>query len=167
MTVTRTSSPASKIHPVSMDRNTAQVRAPAETTGQAENKIEIYTYVTKVQPSGSATPVLYNGDRMWARVTLTLEGAGPVAVGQQSQITPVLSGKGQLLQTNVPTTFNIAKGNRLYIAADSVQRVKVTVEAYPWLETFAGLLSAMAGVIKAPVAAAVATMAGKITGKAG
>ena len=77
-----------------MDRTTAQVRAPAATTGQSENKIQIRTYLTTPGPS----VVLYNGDRMWARLTLTLETAGPVAVGEQSAIVPVTSGKGQLLQ---------------------------------------------------------------------
>lgn len=151
--------PASKIAPVSMDRNTAQVRSPAVTTGEAENKIQIYTYQTGVQPTAQ---VLYNGDRMWAKITLTLEGAGPVCVGEQANLFPVLSGKGQLLSTGVPTVFNIAKGNRLFIAANSVQRVKIVIEAYPFLETITGLLGAMAGALKAPLTAAVQRVLGKV-----
>ena len=89
--------------------------------------------------------MLYNGDRMWARVILTLETAGPVAVGQSSQLQPVLSGKGQLLETGVPTPFTIAKGNRLYIAATGVNRVKVVVEPFPWLEQLTGLLNVIMG----------------------
>lgn len=148
-----------------MDRNVAQVRAPADTTGQAENKIQIDTYLTK--PS-AGSQVLYNGDRMWAKVTLTLTTAGPVAVGEKSSIVPVLSGKGQLLPPGVPVVFNVAKGNRIYIASDTLNRVNVVIEAYPFLETITGLLSTWAGVIKAPVSAAVAAVASKLsTGKAG
>jgi hypothetical protein len=154
--VTKTAPVSSKISPVSMDRNTAQVRAPAETTGQAENKIEIRTYQTKPGPS----QILYNGDRMWAQVTLTLTTAGPVAVGEQSNITPVLQGKGLVLQTNVPVVFKVAKGNRLYIASDTVNRVNVTIEAYPFLETITGLLTALAGVARAPLAGAIAAITG-------
>lgn len=150
----------SKISPVSMDRNIAQVRVPAATTGEADNKIDISTYITR---AGDAQ-ILYNGDRMWCKVTLLLETGGPVAVGQMSNLTPVLSGKGQLLQTGIPAVFNIAKGNRLYIAATGVNRVSVTVEAYPWLETLTGLLTRMAGIAAAP---AKAIMAAISTGKAG
>ena len=60
---------------------------------------------------------------------LTLENAGPVAVGTMSAITPVLSGKGELLETDVPRTFYIAKGTRLYIAATGVNRVKLSRSA--------------------------------------
>lgn len=158
MPVVTTPAP-SKIAPVSMDRNSAQIRPPAMTTGESESKIQISTYQTTVQ-SGAA--VLYNGDRMWARVTLTLEGAGPVCVGEQANLFPVLSGKGVLLSTGVPTTFNIAKGNRLFIAANSVQRVKVVIEAYPFLETITGLLGAVASALKAPISAAVARVLSKV-----
>lgn len=132
----------SKIGPTTIDRNTAQQPVPAASTGQAERRIKIYTYFTTVPAPGEQTPVLYNGDRAWAKVTLTLETAGPVAVGEQASLAPVLSGQGQLLQTGVPMTFNVAKGDRLYILATAVNRVKVTVEAYPWLETITGLIMA-------------------------
>ncbi len=129
---------SSKVAPVSLDPTIAQVQAPATTTGQAENRIEVSTYLTKA----GGTFVLYNGDRMWAKVTLTLRTAGPVAVGQAANIVPVLSGRGQLLQTGVPTVFNVAKGNRLYIAATGVNPVAMVVEPYPWLETITGLAGA-------------------------
>lgn len=132
-----------KLAPVSLNPTVAQVKAPSATTGQAENRIEVSTYLTKAGP----TQVLYNGDRMWARVTLTLKTAGPVAVGQHANLTPVLSGRGQLLQTGVPTPFDVAKGNRLFIAATGVNPVSMKVEAYPWLETLAGLTGAASGVV--------------------
>lgn len=145
-----------------MDRTTAQVRAPAATTGQSENKIQIRTYLTTPGPS----VVLYNGDRMWARLTLTLETAGPVAVGEQSAIVPVTSGKGQLLQAGVPTVFNVAKGNRIYIAANGVNRVSVVIESYPFLETITGLLTALVGTLGAPLTAAASAVA-RVVGKTG
>jgi len=127
------------------DRSIATAPPAALNEGQAQNKTEIYTYFTKVR-SGKAPDILYNGDRLWAKVTLTLENAGPVAVGNKSQITPVLSGKGELLQTDEPRSFWIGKGTRLYIAATTVNRVKVEVEPIPWLEQMSGVLSQLAGV---------------------
>lgn len=145
-----------KLAPVSLDPSVAQVRAPAATTGDAENRNEVSTYLTK--PGG--TQILYNADRMWAKVTLTLKTAGPVAVGQHANLTPVLSGRGQLLQTGVPTPFNVAKGHRLYIAATSVNPVAVLIEAYPWLETITGLAGAASGIV--PAAPAKMLSAGKV-----
>lgn len=137
-----------KFAPVSLNPSIAQVRAPAATTGQAENRIEVSTYLTKA----GGTFVLYNADRMWAKVTLTLRTAGPVSVGQHANLTPVLSGRGQQLQTGVPTPFNVAKGSKLYIAATGVNPVGVVIEAYPWLETITGLTGAASGVVPAAMA---------------
>lgn len=130
----------SKIGAVSLDRNVAQGDAPASTPGDSDNRTFVDTFFTKVPVSGEQPPIIYNGDRAWARVTLTLETAGPVAVGNQSSIAPVLSGKGQLLETDVPVTFNIAKGTRLYVAAAGINRVKRVIEPIPWLETITGLV---------------------------
>jgi hypothetical protein len=119
--------------------------APSPDPGQGHNKSSITTYFTKPPRVGEQTPVLYSGDRLWARVTLTLETAGPVAVGQMANISPVLSGKGQLLDTGVPTYFDIAKGTKLYIASTSVNRVKVSIQSVPWAEQITGLLHAIMG----------------------
>lgn len=146
-----------KMPPVSLNPSIAQVRAPAPTTGEAENRYEVSTYLTKI----GGTHILYNADRMWAKVTLTLRTAGPVSVGQHANLTPVLSGRGQLLQTGIPTVFNVAKSNRLYIAATSTNPISVVVEAYPWLETITGLTGAASGVVPAAMAAMLST------GKAG
>jgi hypothetical protein len=136
------------------DRAIATAQAPSENVGQGANRFQAFTYFTKVPVPGESTPILYNGDRLWSRVTLTLETAGPVAVGQASQITPVLSGKGQLLETGVPVSFDISKGQKLYIAATAVNRVKVSVQPLPWMEQIVALLGgaaskAVAGVAKA------------------
>jgi hypothetical protein len=91
-------------------------------------KTEAFTYITTVGPE----QVLYTGDQDWAKVTLTLQTAGPVAASTRQTITPVLSGKAPLLQTGVPFTLTVAKGNRIYIAATNVNRVSVVVEPFAW-----------------------------------
>lgn len=148
----------SKIAPASTDRGVASVQAPQTTPGRADDRVSIYTYITKIQTTGDGTPILYNGDSLWRRITVTLETAGPVAVGQSADIFPVLSGKGQLLATGVPTSFNIAKGDRLYVVATSVNRVKVVSEALPWLELITGLI----GQVVTAVGGAIGSAFGKI-----
>lgn len=105
---------------------------------QGANKTTASTYITRTPPPGATlsnpTALLYSADRLWATVTLTLETAGPVAVGESADLTPLLSGKGVLLDTGVPMKITLARGTKLYIAADAVNRVKVIVEPLPWLE---------------------------------
>lgn len=136
--------PISKIGNISLDRNVAQSPEPARIVGQGEHRTFVDTFFTRVPIAGEDTDVIYNGDNMWAKVTLTLETAGPVVVGNLSGITPVLSGKGQLLETDQPTTFTIAKGTRLYVAATGINRIKRVVEPFPWLETLQGQVSVIA-----------------------
>lgn len=129
------------------DRTQPVQSQPSASLGGGENKSAITTYFTKPYQGGS-TPILYNGDRQWAKVILTLETAGPVVVGNAAQITPVLSGKGQLLQTNTPMAFTIAKGTRLYVASTSVNRIKVVIEPLPWLEQIAALVTNVVGAVR-------------------
>lgn len=151
-----------KIGQPTLDRSVAEVRAPAVTAGQAENRMQTSVYTTDV----GVTQLLYEGDRMWAKVTVTLLTVGPVAVGHQSTLVPVLSGKGQRLQTGVPAVFSIAKGTKLYVAASAISTLNLQVEAFPWLETITGLVSALAGVVQSPVQSVMAAY--KIaTGKIG
>lgn len=121
--------------------NPSIATAPQPQAGQtdAQTTSEAYTFFTFAD---GVTVALYRADRLWVRVTLTLETAGPVAVGFDSNLLPVLSGKGILLQTGEPRTFTVAKGNKqLYIASTSVNRVNVTVEPLPWLEQIFAMLS--------------------------
>lgn len=156
-------SQTSKIGNVSLDRTRAQATTPSDSTGTSEDKIKINTYITKAPSiTGDGTDTIYNGDRMWARVTLTLETAGPVAVGDSTSITPVLSGKGLLLETGVPMIFDVAKGNRLYIAATSVNRVKIMISPYPWLETITGLAGSILNAILGKAAAVASTLGSKL-----
>lgn len=121
---------------------------PNSVPGASDTTTDITTYFTKVGvASGKQTPILYNGDRRWANVTLTLETAGPVAVGNRADLLPVLGGKGQLLQTGVPLTFIIGKGTRLYVVASAVSRVKVQIAPLPWLEDISSnVASILAGI---------------------
>jgi len=123
----------------STNRNVGSIQAPSATVAGAELATEIYTFFARL-PTDGQLATIYNGDRQYAQVILTLETAGPVAVSTKQQILPVLSGKGQLLETGVPLSFVLAKGNRLYVATSSLNRIKVTVQPPPWLEQFAGLL---------------------------
>lgn len=119
------------------NRNLATGAAPAATQGQSQRQLECITYFTKP----GETKMLYSGDRQWAIVKLTLETAGPVVVGQRQNLTPVLSGLGVLLRTGVERAITIARGDRLYIASTSVNRVQVVIEAAPWLEQIAGSIN--------------------------
>jgi hypothetical protein len=120
---------------------------PAMDSGHSEYRIQVFTYITKVPTQDESTSILYNGDRMWAKVRVTLQTAGPVSVGEAADLQPVLSGKGQILQTGIPAEFSIGKGNKLYVAANTVNRVTVVVEADPWLESIQGLLTSINGLV--------------------
>jgi hypothetical protein len=71
----------------------------------------------------------------WVRIRLLLETAGPVAVGTRANLSPVLSGTGILLDTDVEFETVLTRGGALYIAAEGVNRVKVIIEPLPWMET--------------------------------
>ena len=140
--------PDSKIGlPTSTDRNVASQTQIGTEVGAGYTKTAIDTYFTKAAV-GRDTPIVYNGDNHWARVTLTLETAGPVVVGQIAQLLPVLSGRGMLLETGVPVTFTIAKGTRLYIQSTGVNRVKRVIEPVPWMEQLTGMVKELLGTFK-------------------
>jgi len=91
----------------------------------------IYTYLTV--PDG-ISHLLFSADA-WFRIELALETPGPVAVSTRQDVTPVLSGKGVLLAPDgEPFSFVIPRGDRLFIAAEAINRVKVTIEPIPYLE---------------------------------
>ncbi len=129
--------------------NRGVASAPTPSMGQgSSNRTSITTYFTRPpKPGESASPVLFSGDPLWTRVTVVLETAGPVAVGTLSQLNPVLSGKGALLETGKEAVFDIAKGTKLYIASTAVNRVKIYTQPLPWLEQITGLLSHLVGAL--------------------
>lgn len=146
------------------DRNIATQLAPATSQGQADSRSLAYNYFTKV----GTTEILYPGQRQWVTITLTLESAGPVAVGMLANLQPITSGKGILLTTDLPLRLTIAKGTILYITSTAVSRVKVQVEPLPWLEQITGLLGgviAKAGGVVGMVGQGAAAAARAVTGR--
>lgn len=127
----------------------APITGTADPGGRVDRQSDISTYFTRIGSVNGQTPTLYNGDRLWCNVTLLLETAGPVAVGTRADLFPVLSGKGMLLDTGVPATFTIGKGTRLYIASDSVNRVKVELAPFPWIEQIAASTTAIEDLLRA------------------
>lgn len=115
-----------------LDRTAASIEPLNPTQGDTLSKY--FTYITK---NDGVTYVLYNGDRRWTKITLTLESSGPVSVGDASNLGAVTSATGVLLQTNQPLVFTVGKGTKLYIAATAVSRVKVFIEPIPWMEQIA------------------------------
>lgn len=122
------------------ERSIAKGNPVGTTQGTSSNKTDVSTYITKV----GETDVVYDGSRLWAKVTLTLETAGPVAAGTKQNLLPVLSGAGIVLDTDVPIAFTISKGNQLYIAANAVSRIKIQIESFPWVEQIAGTVAQVA-----------------------
>jgi hypothetical protein len=108
-------------------KDTPGVEAPVMPDNVQQT--DIYTYFTKA----GETRLLTSAKR-WTLVRLTLENAGPVAIGTKQTITPVLSGKGRLLPTGEEIQFTLAPGNRLFIAAEAVNRVSVTIEPIAYLD---------------------------------
>lgn len=145
--------PVSKIGPIAgiTDRTVAKSDPIYTNTGAGDVRSALDTFFTK----DGQTDILYNGDRNWAKITLTLETAGPVAIGTLSSLSPVLSGKGVLLVTGVPTQLVIAKGTRLFVRSTSVNRISRFVEPLPWLEQ-----------ITANVGSVAARLFALVTGKA-
>lgn len=131
------------------DRNMPAPPAPATSQGQSERQTDAYTLITQVgQPIPGQLNVLYNGDRLWVRVRLVLETAGPVAVGTRADLLPMLSGKGQLLETDKEREFTISKGTKLYYIAGSVNRIAVTIEPFAWIEAITGNVEAVLNEIR-------------------
>lgn len=122
------------------DRSIAKGNPVGTTQGASSNRTDLFTYITKV----GGTDLLYDGSRLWAKITLTLETAGPVAIGNKQNLIPVLGGSGVLLDTDVPYEIVISKGTQLFIAANAVSRVKVKIEPLPWLEQISGTVTVVA-----------------------
>lgn len=102
-----------------------------ETAKQLQTyRTEIYSYFTE---SSTETQLLYSAEN-WVRIKLALQTAGPVAIGTSATLTPVLSGRGILLDPDVPFEAYLAKGTRFYITSETVNRVNITIEPVPWLE---------------------------------
>lgn len=124
---------------VSTNPTIGTAKDPSPTVAGAELTTETSTFFARPAVNGQPV-VIYNADRLYAQVTFTLETAGPVIVGTKQQLYPVTSGKGIALDTGVPMSFMVAKGNRIWVATTSINRIKVTIQPLPWLEQITGLL---------------------------
>lgn len=135
----------SKIGPTAgmTDRNVASAESLTANPLLGDNKTQVDTYFTSGPIPGEGTAQIYTGDRRWARISLTLETAGPVAIGTSSKITPVLGGGGRLLLTNQTIIVTLAKGTKLYVASTGVNRIGRVIEPVPWLEQIVGLVAAV------------------------
>lgn len=120
---------------------------PTETEPLAAGKYEtrIQSYFTVP----GETKVLYTAAN-WIELLVTLETAGPVAIGTTEQIQPVLSGKGRLLAPGVEARFHLYRGDRLYIAADTINRISFIAHHVAWqqqiLATVAAAVDASKGI---------------------
>lgn len=118
--------------------------APLGNVGEGEHSTDAFTLITQVGPSSDGKPrQIYNGDRRWVRVTMTLETAGIVVWGTRAQLGALASGTGNELQTNQPVSVVIAKGTRIYYLASAVNRVAIQIEPLPWLERITADVSSM------------------------
>lgn len=109
-------------------------------------RTEIYSYFTVV----GEQQIMYSAEN-WVRMKLTLETAGPVSIGTSSQIAPVFSGKGRLLDTGVEYEVYLSRGARLYVVSESVNRLSVTIEPIPWMEQLSAEIVSVASVVSSTV----------------
>lgn len=116
-------------------RNEADRMLPSSKGSETPQQLQTYTtdIFSYFTVSSNETQLLYSAEN-WVRIKLTLQTAGPVAVGTKQDIAPVLSGHGVLLDTDIPYEAFLAKGTRFYITSQTVNRVNVQIEPIPWLE---------------------------------
>jgi hypothetical protein len=101
---------------------------------------KVYTYVTT--PSQGTQVLVASPDNEWLDVELRLETAGPVVVGTDQALTPLIGGPGRILPANQDIVVRLSPGTRLYILSDTADRVSVQINAVPGLEQ---LLSVIQG----------------------
>jgi hypothetical protein len=156
----RTVLPAKVPNPYSQMLSRAVPTDPVTAGGVTQESGNYSLSATMFLTAAGQISQLYSADRQWASLTLTLETAGPVEVSTQKDFLPFLSGKGQTLQTGVPLKFVVPRGSNVFIGAPSVNRVKVTVEPYPWLEQILASVSQAAATIAAALGGVLSTRKG-------
>lgn len=117
---------------------------------------KIFTLFTDA-PFGITRNLYSSPPDTWTRVRLLLETAGPVSVGTNENLGNVLGGQGIILPTGEWVTWDLSSADRLYWVAESINRVKVSIEAIAYGDEYAKTLGdirdAEQGVRKAVVAA--------------
>ncbi|HZJ67684.1 MAG TPA: hypothetical protein VFD36_29475 [Kofleriaceae bacterium] len=132
-----------------------------ETPKQLQTfRTAINTYFTR---ANGQTETLYSAEN-WVRIKLVLETAGPVAIGTDSNLEPVLSGRGRLLDTDEEFEAFLPKGTRLYIISETVNRVGVTIEPVPWMEQLSSEIVDVQSGLQAAIAQAAQAIVGAISG---
>jgi hypothetical protein len=109
--------------------------APGSAPGSMPETVRAPLYKAQnyfTVPDGESK-LLYSAEG-WVKARLYLENAGPVVVGESQNITPVLSGKGMTLPTGEWCEWTLTKGSRIFIAAESVNRVKFNIAPVPFAE---------------------------------
>lgn len=109
----------------------------------AQGRTEISTYFTK----DSGDHLLYQAEG-WVKLRLMLITAGPVDIGTRDQVSPVGSGKGIPLPQDVEVVFPLVKGNRIFITAVAVNRVRFIIEPIPWAEQITTMLGSMLSIMR-------------------
>lgn len=120
---------------------------------------KIFTRFTNPDAQGEGT-LVYSAEK-WCKIVLILETAGPVSVGTSAELYPVVSGKGLLLPPDQPVEFTLAKGDRLYMVSNAIDRVSVVIEEIPWAEL---ILTQMIGGLQG-IVGAIASLAGASAAK--
>ncbi len=99
-------------------------------------RADIRTYFTRAD---GVTRLLYSANEQ-IRVRLSLENAGPVSIGTDEDLSPVLGGTGAQLTTDKEERFILSKGDRLFIIAETINRVKVIIEPIPYTPEILALM---------------------------
>lgn len=113
---------------VEVDPNLGE-EAQADSVNQV---FGILTYFTKV----GETDLFYTAQK-WIDVNVTLRTAGPVAMGNKADLLPVLSGRGVLLVPDETVRFSMAKGDLLYFASETINRISIIVQEPAWQQGIA------------------------------
>ena len=97
--------------------------------------METKTFTYQTIPDGK-THLVHSAEKAWLSVELSLMTAGPVVFGTDQELSPVLSGRGNLLSpSGEPKRMLISKGQRLYIAAEAVNQVTIILQPIPFMAT--------------------------------
>ena len=99
----------------------------------------IYTFLT-VPTEGTQLLIRSLPDE-WLEIVLRLDTVGPVAIGTSQDILPSTSGKGMLLPANQETRVHLSPDATLFIAAETVNRVGVQINAIPAIEQLLSLIA--------------------------
>lgn len=99
---------------------------------------EMFTVTT--EPDGQSR-LLYSAES-WVRLRLAVETDGLVAVSTREDLAPLASGKGVTISEERALEVVLPRGDRLFVVADTDERLAVIVEPIPWLAQIADILEA-------------------------